>query len=575
MQSHSSIRTRLFAGRRRTLAVIGAVGLVAFSAGGASAANPGTATLSNGAQVSVSITSPATGTEYSVPVGNTSVDVPVAGSASIGIGAPDATIIYVMDVSGSTTAAAGACGTVLQCEKAFFVALNNAVVLDGSTAAVGLVTFSSGATTGLGLTAPSSALVGPAINLPTAGGGTNCTAGLNQAASLLSAATTSKKIVVFASDGFCNAGGSVTSSALASTTVVVHSVAIGSGSSCTANGGLGSLTDIAQNGGSCTAVTDPNNLPNIIPSIIGSRLDSLSIKVDAGTATAITNATIDPDLPQPGAASVTYTSSALGLTPGQHEICVNAVGKDVLGDTKTATACVTVQVVQLSATPPTATNELGSDNQHTVTATVAGDPSVIGGRLVTFTVTGQNAGATGACTPNADCTTDSTGKVSFTYNVPKVPASLGTDSIGVATPLGSPPAAVTVTLEKKWVDTTPPSISCAPTTNPSGGNVPTAGANPKSGQNPDGFYVLTATDSVDPNPQIRVADSASSSVFGPFAGGTKIKLVQAPGATPSQKPGPGVINWHITLKGDARVTATDSSGNTSAPIFCLVPRPPK
>ncbi|HSB85585.1 MAG TPA: HYR domain-containing protein, partial [Ilumatobacteraceae bacterium] len=41
-------------------------------------------------------------------------------------------------------------------------------------------------------------------------------------------------------------------------------------------------------------------------------------------------------------------------------------------------------------------------------------------------------------------------------------------------------------------DTTPPATACPETTNPSGQNVPRAGANPKSGQNPDGFYLLEA-----------------------------------------------------------------------------------
>jgi hypothetical protein len=106
-------------------------------------------------------------------------------------------------------------------------------------------------------------------------------------------------------------------------------------------------------------------------------------------------------------------------------------------------------------------------------------------------------------------------------------------------------------------------------------NVPPAGDNPKSGQNPDGFYELTAVDAVDPNPRITLRDSGSSAVFGPFLNGTKIKLTQAPGADPSQKPGPGVIDWHITIKGDGLMFATDASGNVAGPISCNVPPPPK
>lgn len=129
-------------------------------------------------------------------------------------------------------------------------------------------------------------------------------------------------------------------------------------------------------------------------------------------------------------------------------------------------------------------------------------------------------------------------------------------------------------IEIDILDVTPPEAGCDPTTNPSGKNEPTAGANPKSGQNPDGFYVLTGSDNVDPTVEIFLTDSVSGMVFGPFATGTKIKLVQAPGATPNIKPGPGVIDWKITIQGDAIVSVTDAAGNVTR-VGCLVPPPPK
>jgi hypothetical protein len=198
----------------------------------------------------------------------------------------------------------------------------------------------------------------------------------------------------------------------------------------------------------------------------------------------------------------------------------------------------------------------------------------VGGYLVGFGVGGKNAGATGVCVP-ADCKTNAAGQVTFTYSVPVAPSSIGLDTITASVTLGSPTGATdTEQVTKRWVDTTAPIVSCTPTTNPSGKNVPPAGSNPKSGQNPDGFYLLTATDAVDPNPQIRVADTGSTFVAGPYTSGTKVKLTQAPGSKPNAKPGPGDIDWHITLRGDAVVTATDGSGNTSS-VRCLVPPPPK
>jgi von Willebrand factor type A domain-containing protein len=214
--------------------------------------------------------------------------------------------------------------------------------------------------------------------------------------------------------------------------------------------------------------------------------------------------------------------------------------------------------------PEHAVNELGTPGQtHTVTAMVSddfGDP--VNGIDVSFSVlSGPNAGAAGASATAGAGTTD------FTYPGKQGLAGLGTDGIrGCFTRAAG--NAVCDDVLKDWVDTTPPVVSCTPTNNPAGGTIPPA-------TNEDGFYKLSATDAVDPNPQLFIRDSASPAVFGGFPTGTKIKLVQAPGAQPVQKPGVGDINWKITLKGDALVSAVDASGNRSAPVMCLVPPRPK
>jgi hypothetical protein len=122
-------------------------------------------------------------------------------------------------------------------------------------------------------------------------------------------------------------------------------------------------------------------------------------------------------------------------------------------------------------------------------------------------------------------------------------------------------------------DTTPPITACPEGPNP-GGNVPAAGRNPRSGQNPDGFYLLEAVDIVDLAPTVTVTDTGSGEVFGPFPSGTTIKYVQA-ASGPSIKAGPGDVDWHIKGTGDAAVVGTDFAGNSSDPVDCLVPRPPK
>lgn len=115
------------------------------------------------------------------------------------------------------------------------------------------------------------------------------------------------------------------------------------------------------------------------------------------------------------------------------------------------------------------------------------------------------------------------------------------------------------------VDTTAPEVACPEGPNPDGA-IP-------SSHNPDGFYLLEGTDAVDPDPQVFVRDSESGTVWGPFESGQRIKYTEN-GAKPSIKEMPGGI-LKITGNGDAEVYATDFSGNTSDPVACRVPPPPK
>ena len=125
-------------------------------------------------------------------------------------------------------------------------------------------------------------------------------------------------------------------------------------------------------------------------------------------------------------------------------------------------------------------------------------------------------------------------------------------------------------------DVTAPQGSCVEGTNPHGKNVPKA-----TNQNPDGFYLLTAEDNVDPNPQLFVVDSETGEIFGPFDSGTTIKYTEANGASRSEKKigstngKAGAVMWHLTGQGDALLVAVDSSGNVSDAVACLVPPPPR
>jgi hypothetical protein len=103
----------------------------------------------------------------------------------------------------------------------------------------------------------------------------------------------------------------------------------------------------------------------------------------------------------------------------------------------------------------------------------------------------------------------------------------------------------------------------------------------KGGQNEDGFYELTASDAVDPDPDVFLVDTGSGTVFGPFDDGTRIKYTEAPGASPKIKKigsatgQAGAVDWHVIGSGDAAMFAVDFSGNVSDRVACLVPPPPK
>jgi hypothetical protein len=585
-----------FTSRGGRLPAIASLALAgALVAAAPAAAHTTSANLPGGTSIEVGITSPADHALIASPPGN----VQLSGTASVGQGVPVAntTLVYVVDRSGSTASTNG-CGanqngdgvsnSVLDCEIAAARALNAQAIAAGTVGQVGAVFFDSAAqvrdanpvTPGTqGLTNPATDSDGDTIpdieetlRTATIGTGTNFEAAVQQACSLVQQSTNPNNIVVFLSDGVATEGANaIDNLPCAPRAATFQTFAVGSGSSCAnTGGGRGSLAQIAAaTGGTCTNVTNVANLPGVVPGIIASQLRKLELTVDGGAPQDISG-TATPGLPQSGPASVSYATTVAGLAPGEHTLCVTATGSDG-GGTGTVTHCHDVVVATIDLTPATATNELGTPGQtHTVTATVAaGADGGVSGVEVAFSIpSGPNAGA------HATATTDAAGQATFTYAATQGLAGLGTDTIeGCFTDSQATTACDTAT--KRWVDTTAPTVTCAPTTNPSGANVPSAGNNPKAGQNPDGFYVLRATDAVDPNPRLTLADSGSPATFGPFASGTTIKLTQAPGAKPDQKPGAGVIDWQIKLRGDGSLTATDASGNTSAPVACRVAPAPK
>ena len=523
--------------------------------------------------------------------------MPLSGTASIATGAPSTSWIYVVDVSGSTSLDCDATRSILTCEKVAVKGLNDLVVTDGSALESAVAAFGSGSATAdmqpaagdQKFTSPSGANVNTVVDSLSDGsigqftakntggsGSTNYAAGLQAADTLVQAASGSQVNVVFLSDGQSNAGTlGQFDTALASVAAgaTIYPFAVGAGSSC-GGGTAGTLNAMATaSGTTCFAVPNPANLPDVIKNVTATTLTGLSVTLDGNPVTA----TPSTALPTAGPASITWTAPGDDLAPGSHTVCSTATGIGPASDptaTGTVTRCETFSVFAFALTPPTATNELGSDNSHTVTATLTGPAAEVGGNPVAFSISaGPNAGDAGTCAP-ASCQTDASGQVTFTYAVPKEPASLGTDTISAMVEVDG--LSATRSVSKLWRDTTPPVARCVPSTNPDG-SIPSAPGNGGQGQNQDGFYRLLATDDVWPagDLDVFVKDDGSSTTWGAFSVDTDIKYVQAPGATPSQKPGDGVVEWNLKGKGDAEVYAVDGSGNRSASVKCLVPRSPK
>ena len=125
--------------------------------------------------------------------------------------------------------------------------------------------------------------------------------------------------------------------------------------------------------------------------------------------------------------------------------------------------------------------------------------------------------------------------------------------------------------------------TCRPTVNPHGKTKPAAPGNGGQGQNQDGFYEF-GTLPLDQNLAVSIRDDGSGVVFGPFPSGTKIKWVEANGATPSITPMGGnngngngqaaAVDYQIRAQGDAVAFVVDERGIETS-VTCLVPPRPQ
>jgi hypothetical protein len=598
------------------------VALIGLLAGTALAANPASNTTTTGQELEVEIVlslDPITAIWAGTPVA-------VSANATLG-GDGNANVVYVLDVSGSMENSAlnpfqdivapsgidpnddcngdGLAGSALDAACFGLIALNQSLG-GGSHIDVGMVAFGDGATTadmspaagvqdfisppntdGNGSavpdveevirstdtenTAAAPAGIGEFTDRITMGfgGTTNYDAALEAMNNLFASKPGESNRAVFISDGmpfvFTETPGSPLDNVAPTTTVDTFAIGTFAGGACAAGE---PLADIASaTGGVCTEVADPSTLAAVLP-VQSTNITSLALEVNGAPVGSVSGS-------EPLAMSHSTVDITSVLQTGMNVITATAIA----ADGTTATADVSIEVVDMTLEPAYAVHDLSVEDSHTVTATLLGSPSIIGGRTVTFQVTDQNP------TGPSDRTTDAGGVANYTYTVPMELESLGLDTISATVVIDGVPGVRTVT--NRWIDATPPTGACLEIYNPNGRNVPQAPGKGGQAQNPDGFYELTGEDEPFGSDGLEVflVDDGSGTVFGPFEAGTTIKYTQANGTSPRIKAMAGnngsggqatSVDYHIWGNGDGSVLAIDLSGNESEnDAACLVPRPPK
>src|SRR5487761_2162077 len=125
-----------------------------------------------------------------------------------------------------------------------------------------------------------------------------------------------------------------------------------------------------------------------------------------------------------------WTPLAIATDTTSHPVCGTDVstGAAACGEAYVLVAGTDLVVTapNLSVSPTTGSDTAGGT--HSVTATVVTGGSPTSGQLVTFTLTGQNAGVSGTCAP-VTCVTDDDGNVVFTYTDVN---GAGTDTIAAS-----------------------------------------------------------------------------------------------------------------------------------------------
>ncbi|HEY0639430.1 MAG TPA: PKD domain-containing protein [Pseudonocardiaceae bacterium] len=310
------------------------------------------------------------GTSLGVRVAGLDPDAPagelrLTGQAEIGQGpaVTNTSVAYVVDVSGSTNDIVNCggdangdrrSGTVLDCEVAAVIALHEEVVASGTVAKVGLISFNTGASArDLDPTSATATLIAPdadrdgngvldlvqVVRTLRQGGGTAFAPPTRAACQLLATSGSTNLLTAFMSDGEAN---DVLPPLPCNPPVTFQTFAVGAGSSCTSGSAGRGLDDIAlRTGGTCRNVPNVDDLPDLLPEIIASRLTRVTYTVDGGAPVDVSAAL---GLPTEGPIAVPLAFALPGVGLGTHRVCVTVTGTDSGGESSVTTCSDLVMV---------------------------------------------------------------------------------------------------------------------------------------------------------------------------------------------------------------------------------------
>lgn len=303
-------------------------------------------------QVTITITSPIDGS--TVPVDE---PVEVTGTVTIGVLGTGVSVVYVVDISGSTSRDGGDCngdglenagddingdgaaGEIIDCEIAGVQELEQQLDAINADIETGLVSFDSSASAETGFGDPGRTEVDDAVTALDSGGGTNFNAALTAMNTLFEDAKTgNRKIGYFFTDGRANlsTGPGTPLQAAIDAGIVVNTFSVGASAvGCGADSPLKAIADAT--GGECIQVDDPSDLTAVLEGLRPAGIEKVEISVNGG-------APVEADVDLLG----NFKQTVTGIVVGPNTIKATVTTTEQ----QTASDQVVVNAAEVASEPP-------------------------------------------------------------------------------------------------------------------------------------------------------------------------------------------------------------------------------